>query len=246
VKFPGTYPIKVHVNEELPEPSSSGIFNVSEPYTKPSSSSCIRQLDTQSPTEESIRDEVKAAILAHKGEGYVPFHGWDEKTGITRLFLNITFRGAIWSLLNLSQIKADLHPGLPRYAMICTVKNGFRAFCGKEQEYFRQVRTHFYPFARIMYQRARHGLMVIWMEAPTHEHTVLLNTDEALWNNFKAGWAFFKRWCDTYAGCEAVNIAEYLAEWKAAGEALLEEVEIEPPSCPLPPDIVPVHEIDLA
>lgn len=133
--------------------------------------------------------------------------------------------------------------GLPQYALICTAINGFRAFCGRDQEYFKQVRTHFYPIARIMFQRARHGLMVIWMEAPTYEHTTMLNTNDEAWNTFRAGWAFFKSWCDTYAGREAENISSYLEDWKAGGRVALDEVELERPSCPLPPNVVVVGEM---
>ncbi|KAL5314925.1 hypothetical protein ACEPPN_017575 [Leptodophora sp. 'Broadleaf-Isolate-01'] len=104
--------------------------------------------------------------------------------------------------------------GLPRYSIICTASNGFLVFCGPQQEYFRVLKTHFFSTARIMYQRARTGLMIIWIEAPTYNHAIEFRTNKKMWNEFRSCWAFLKCWADAAGEGPADNIADFLQGWQ--------------------------------
>ncbi|OWP02325.1 histone methyltransferase [Marssonina coronariae] len=204
--FPGSYPTKIDLPNTMPQPSSSVVVKLQDTVSHLSTSSPVEHfpviLLTGDGETDRLRDEARAAILKIKGNSFVPFHGWDTKTG------------------------------LPYYAIICTAVNGFQRFCGKGQEYFKVIRTHFYPVARIMYQRSRYGLMVIWIEAPTAEHAVLLNSNESAWRNFKECWAFLKSWSVMYRGKMAVDTVQYLKDWQAAVEVDLDNIELERPPIP--------------
>ena len=65
-----------------------------------------------------------------------------------------------------------------------------------------------------MYQRARYGLMIIWVEATGWEQTVALNSNPELWEGFKTCWAFLKSWSDTAGAGDAVNVVTFLMRWK--------------------------------
>ncbi|KAK0117997.1 hypothetical protein ONS95_012308 [Cadophora gregata] len=156
-------------------------------------------LVVQSASDESLRAECRAAILHHKGADHVPYHGWDDGTG------------------------------LPRYSIVCTATNGFLVFCGPQQEYFRVLKDHFLSTARIMYQRARTGLMIVWIETPTYNRVMELRTNKKLWNEFKGCWAFLKCWADSAGEGRADNIADFLRGWRpdlASFDAL--ELELPP------------------
>ncbi|PVH81479.1 hypothetical protein DL98DRAFT_624174 [Cadophora sp. DSE1049] len=152
----------------------------------------------QSSSEEMLGTECRAAILQHKGADHIPYHGWDPETG------------------------------LPRYSIICTASNGFLVFCGPRQEYFRVLKDHFFSTARIMYQRARTGLMIIWIEAPTYNHAIEFRTNKELWNEFKGCWAFLKCWADAAGEGRADNIADFLRGWRPDGAAF-ERLKMEYP-----------------
>ncbi|CZS95295.1 hypothetical protein WAI453_011275 [Rhynchosporium graminicola] len=162
-------------------------------------SSPTRHYPTIQPiSEESLRTECREAILQHKGPDYIPYHGWDEETGI------------------------------PRYSILCLASNGFFALCGPRSEYFRVVKQHFSSTARIMYQRARNGLMVIWIEAPRTNHVVEFRENVRMWNAFKACWAFLKCWSDAAGEGGADNIADFLMGWRG-DERVGEVIEMEYP-----------------
>ncbi|KAG4430285.1 hypothetical protein IFR05_014232 [Cadophora sp. M221] len=214
--FPGSQPKKIEIEESgsMEYPSSIDIEPKCEPgndmFTPPSSSPpnqhypfnaeprMYSRNDTpnhphsptcsypvlQSPSKESLYAECREAILQHKGADHTPYHGWDVETG------------------------------LPRYSIICTASNGFLVFCGPRQEYFRVLKTHFFSTARIMYQRARTGLMIIWIEAPTYNHAIEFRTDKKMWNEFKSCWAFLKCWADAAGEGPADNIADFLQGWR--------------------------------
>ncbi|CAL3973606.1 unnamed protein product [Diplocarpon coronariae] len=227
--FPGSYPTKIDLPNTMPQPSSSVVVKLQDTVSHLSTSSPVEHfpviLLTGDGETDRLRDEARAAILKIKGNSFVPFHGWDTKT-------------------------ADTFEGLPYYAIICTAVNGFQRFCGKGQEYFKVIRTHFYPVARIMYQRSRYGLMVIWIEAPTAEHAVLLNSNESAWRNFKECWAFLKSWSVMYRGKMAVDTVQYLKDWQAAVEVDLDNIELERPPIPqlrlsTRPEPVPIRHLHL-
>ncbi|KAH7319174.1 hypothetical protein BKA65DRAFT_599281 [Rhexocercosporidium sp. MPI-PUGE-AT-0058] len=152
----------------------------------------------QPPSEASLYSECRNAILQHKGADHIPYHGWDVETG------------------------------LPRYSIISTASNGFLVFCGPRQQYFRVLKAHFFSTARIMYQRARAGLMIIWIEAPTYNHAVEFRTNTKMWNEFKSCWAFLKCWAEAAGEGPADNIADFLQGWRPDVRQF-EELEMEFP-----------------
>ncbi len=81
MRFPGAYPRNVYVPDALPNPVSSGTLEVSASEFGHSAVQ-VQPFAVQPPSEDSLREEVRTAILAFKGNGYIPFHGWDLKTGM--------------------------------------------------------------------------------------------------------------------------------------------------------------------
>ncbi|KAL2063581.1 hypothetical protein VTL71DRAFT_5386 [Oculimacula yallundae] len=200
-----------------------------ETFAHPSLSPPTRHYPTIQPTsEDSLRAECREAILQNKGADYIPYHGWDEKTG---KYISMTaLSRKTLPLLPQHSFKTPSNTfiaGLPPYSIICLASNGFHAFCGPQQSYFLAIKSHFQPIARIMYQRARTGLMIIWIEAPKANHVFEFRTNLRLWNEFKACWAFLKCWADAAGGGGADSVSDFLMGWR--GEGVGEGVSLELP-----------------
>ena len=90
------------------------------------------------------------------------------------------------------------------------------------------MKDHFFSTARIMYQRARTGLMIIWIEAPTYNHAIEFRMNKEMWNEFKGCWAFLKCWADAAGEGRADIIADFLRGWRPDAAAL-QRLEMEFP-----------------
>ncbi len=114
---------------------------------------------------DRLTDEIRSTILQAKGNFYVPQHGWDQ------------------------------HTSLPRYAILCTARNGYHAFCGPHHQSLRApaFRDHFAQF-HIMFQRIRPALLILWPESRGWKQTAGFWEDPRTWAEFKTCWAVLKAW----------------------------------------------------
>lgn len=82
-EFPGIFPTEVlNHTLPLPLPTYSGVFQIAGTEYGPHSSSPAQNYQVQPPAlDDTMRAELRNAIIEHKGVGYVPVHGWDEDRG---------------------------------------------------------------------------------------------------------------------------------------------------------------------